>query len=229
MTFAGMRSVWLTTVLAPLIYISLLPVLSNYDPFGTGTFASPVGENVSISAFVTTPQANAGFVLFTMPSLVYLWINPITRTSTIALIGTFIFSAGYVIVVLFPLNFASSWVHHSGFVLGTTGFFMASMGLLLSVNFSPVLVGVYAFVVFCNIMGVSALFLPPVVFTSFEYINAIFVVTYAPLVNTFGEAGWWIRLHAGKLKVRLDTHTHRRLRALLTLVRRPVTYAQVTS
>lgn len=201
----SMRFVWVASVIVPLMYLLLLPALSTLDPFGTGTFASAVDgiSNVSISAYLNTAPANAGFALFTAPSVVYLCTNPVTRRSCIANVGCGFFTFGYILLVLFPLGFASPFLHHLGFVLSIFGFFITALGMLLNINYSLLLFTIYIFVVLCNLFMLSTIFLPSVIFVILEYVNAIFVLAYAPLVNTVGTVGWWIRFVNGGVRFRI--------------------------
>ena len=201
----SMRAVWIFSVGLPLIYLLLLPWLSTVDPFGTGPYASPVTDvsNISISAYLNTAPANAGFALFTAPSVVYLCTNPITRSSCVANVGCTLFTIGYILLVLFPLGYSSPLLHHMGFIISILGFFIAGFGMLLNVNFSLALFTIYIFVLICNLFMLSTIFLPSIIFAILEYVNAVFVLAFAPLVNTIGRIGWWVRYMDGTLRLRI--------------------------
>lgn len=181
----GVLCAWLATVIVPIFYLCLLPGLAYIDPFGTETFAKPIssGEKYSISGLVRTPQANGGLAAFTMPILVYVWVNPrmAHARSGFAVIGASMFTFGWYMAILFPLNFVKGPLHSIGFVIGAFGWVIYSMGLLLRycVHYS-------IWVVFAaNILagGIAVIgFSHQTVFVLSEYVIAITTAVFTPLI-----------------------------------------------
>lgn len=180
--------VWAFTVVVPLTYTGLLPLLATMDPFGTGTYAS-VSNSTSISGYLNTPPANGGFALFVTPAIVYVISNPIARRSRVATAGGFALAVGFALVILFPLDFASTAVHNVGAGMTFVGYFVVVVAMTLSVKIELWLVLVLAFVIGINAFVATVYDDSTLAFLIFEYINLSFALVYTPLLNTFATRG----------------------------------------
>ncbi len=190
---AGLRivlsnvAIWTITFFVPLTYLSLLPTLSYVSPFGkTGTFSTP-SDDPTISSYLQSAPANGGFAVFLSPAVAYAVINPITRSSYVASFGSIVFAFGYICVVLFPVGYASNFAHSVGFFCGVSGYALLAVGLITSIDCSKPIIGWFCAVIICNITASLFYFAPSIIFLIFEYVNALFILSFAPLVNTFGK------------------------------------------
>lgn len=190
-SYSTWTSIWTFVVIVPFVYLCMLPSLTQLYLDGK-PFAHYQSDSLSISAYLQTPPANGGFALFITPSVVYLTSNPITRTSNVASVGSVFLVIGYVLIVLFPLGYASAGQHSVGFVTASFGLALVSLGLVLSIKFSPILIGIFVVLLLINIVTSLVYFVPSTLFVVLEYVNALFALGFAPLVNTLGRSGRWI-------------------------------------
>lgn len=194
-------SIWTFTLVVPIVYLSLLPALTQVY-LDNKPFAFYDANDRSISSYLQTPPANGGFALFMTPSVVYLVTNPITQASRVASFGSMLAVVGFVLVVLFPVGYASNGQHAIGFVLGAFGVSLVSLGMALNVRFSPTILGIFALFLVVDILASVLFFVPTDVFLAFEYANAVFILGFAPLVNTVGRPGRWIWIDGWRLRLR---------------------------
>lgn len=194
--------VWTFTLIVPFLYLCLLPALSRVY-LDDKPFSHYDVDDHSISSYLQTPPANGGFALFVTPSVVYLVTNPVARSSKIASFGSMFVVTGFVLVILFPVGYASNGQHAVGFVFGAFGVGVVSLGLVLSVRFSPLLIGVFVLFFLVDIVAGGLFFLPSVLFLVFEYANALFILGFAPLVNAIGRPGRWIWFNNWRLQLQL--------------------------
>lgn len=200
MNIFARSSVWTFTFIVPIVYLFLLPALTQVylddKPF---SFYDP--NERSISSYLRTPPANGGFALFTTPSVVYLVTNPISQSSTLATFGSAFVIVGFVLVILFPVGYASSGQHAIGFILGAFGVGVTTLGMVLNIRFSPLLIGIFVLFIVVDVFAGTLFFVPTTVFLVFEYANAVFILGFAPLANAIARPGRWIWFDGWRLQL----------------------------
>lgn len=178
---------WIFTVGVPMVYLALLPGLSQSRPFGGTGFASPLrAGHMSISEMVTTTQANGGFAAFTAPTIGYMWFNPMAQRSESALqlLGALFFTVGWLLSVLLPLDFASGRSHAIGFAFGMLGPLVLCIGLLAWTRWSILLLVWFGLIVIFDIAAISLFSYETAAFLAIEYVIAFLTASLVPLANT---------------------------------------------
>ena len=173
-----------------MIYLLILPSLSRADPFQPGVyFASKVSSSdMSISSYLRNAPANGGFAAFTSFVVFYTWINEIAKKGIVVRIGSFLFTLGWLLSILWPLGFASSQAHGSAFAIGMLGFLITVVGYLLIVRFSIVLWFWFILLIAFDIVALST-YNKDFSFLFAEYVVAALTCSFSPLVNTIGRSG----------------------------------------
>lgn len=185
-----MTWVWTVAVAVPFAYAALLPALTLVDPFDRGAFAQPAPpDNLSISAYLCTAQANAGFGAFTAPAIAYVWLNPITRQngSWAILCGSTLLTTGWLLLLLLPLDFASLAAHAAAVGIGLSGAVLLTAAMLLRVQQSALLYCWLALFLACSVLVAAFWNGPVVAFLTCEYIVLLLGLSTIPLFNTVGR------------------------------------------
>ena len=121
-----------TSILLPTLYVAFLPALTHMQ-WANGTFASP-HDRWTVSHMVRTPQANGTFAIATSCVVYYAWFSytyAVHRRFLPLTIGCVLFTIGWVLVVVVPVESASDACHMLGVGLGAAGAIL----VLLSVGY----------------------------------------------------------------------------------------------
>lgn len=104
----------------PVLFVLLLPVLREVEWGASGATFAVKSEKWSISTLISTAPANACFALATAPVFVY-GIPSASAQTNIAQLGIAAMGAGWVVLLIVPLDTVSNTVHYIAVGIGCVG------------------------------------------------------------------------------------------------------------
>lgn len=190
---------WTFYVILPMLYLLLLPVLAQLDPFGRGTFAKsgrvdavqsftwyPPNDSASLSRYISSGAAGGSFAAITAPAIQYVWTNPLSRRRrTVAMaVGAGALTLGWFGLIVLPVSFGSHEAHAIAWALFLLGYAVHALACL-AVHECSRCISIYV-VATLPLVACSSLlyFTHTLAWLVVQFTVACAVLVHVPLLNT---------------------------------------------